>query len=246
MFECLIINDEKEKKDIYSKYYLLFFKVLAESVKCHHNDIAYFLLDKLHNYELNRTLYILESGLEYYNFNFIQNEIINQDSFFYFLCKFNYISPILLILNNPNIDNKIYKCTLKFKYDRKIIETKLTPFFAAIQTTNIELINILLRSKINVNETIEFTEIDKPPFANDIIVVKMPLFTFVFGIYMFGLDDIESLIKLLLSSDNVDVNAPGTYSKTFNRIMYADDTEMPPLSNEKPEIITKQSFIWAN
>ena len=232
-------NDDKEK-DIYSKYHLIFLKILVESIKCHHNDIANYLCDKLHNYELNKNLYILESSLEYYNFYFIQNEIINQDSFFYFLCKFNYISPILLILNNPNIDNKINKCTLKFEYSSKKIEIKLTPLLAAIQTNNIELINILLiSSKINVNEPIEMTEID---IFNE-KVAKIPSFPFVYGRYMFGIDNTE-LVKLLLSSNNIDVNAPYIITKSFNCILTAKDTEMPKLSKEKPEIITKRSHYY--
>lgn len=77
-------------------------KCFSEAVKCHHNEIADYLLN---NY-LKDSSDTLIQGLKYYNFWFIQNECINEKSFYY-LCCFDYYFLVEDILRRGNIDVNI-------------------------------------------------------------------------------------------------------------------------------------------
>ena len=74
--------------------------VLIESIKCHHIDIAKYFQDK--EEDLIDTLSNV-NGIKYYNFAFIQNDLINK-SLFYYLCKFDYYLLVKAILCTPDID----------------------------------------------------------------------------------------------------------------------------------------------
>lgn len=81
-------------------------EVLQESIKCHHNKLANFFIDKyFQNKSINEL--ILECSLKSHNYEFFPN-IINDETF-YFMCKYNYISivKILLDLKIPNINKEI-------------------------------------------------------------------------------------------------------------------------------------------
>ena len=75
---------------------------LKESIKCHHNEIADYLLN---NY-LKDSSDVLIQGLKYYNFWFIQKECINEKSFYY-LCCFDYYFLVEDMLRRGNIDINI-------------------------------------------------------------------------------------------------------------------------------------------
>ncbi|KAK8837254.1 hypothetical protein M9Y10_036684 [Tritrichomonas musculus] len=75
---------------------------LKESIKCHHNEIADYLLN---NY-LKDSSDTLIQGLKYYNFWFIQKECINEKSFYY-LCGFDYYFLVEDMLRRGNIDINI-------------------------------------------------------------------------------------------------------------------------------------------
>ena len=80
---------------------------LEESIKCHHNDITNYLLDKYFRIEEKDSNRFLIQNIKYYNFQFIQNEKINENSILY-ICQYNYYSLLNILLNEKKIDvNKI-------------------------------------------------------------------------------------------------------------------------------------------
>ena len=85
----------------------LYEKCFVEAVKCHHNEIAYYFLNNfLQNNEKNTKNAFLQ-GLKYYNFSFLQNELIIEKSIFY-MCQYDYYYFSCLLLKDTNIDvNKI-------------------------------------------------------------------------------------------------------------------------------------------
>ncbi|KAK8895685.1 hypothetical protein M9Y10_013569 [Tritrichomonas musculus] len=83
------------------------FLCLNESIKCHHNAITNYFLN---NILPNDSIILPENlvrFLKYYNFEFFQNDFINQSLFFYY-CKYDYVMFVNFLLMNEDIDlNKI-------------------------------------------------------------------------------------------------------------------------------------------
>ena len=80
-----------------------YIKCLKESIKCNHNNIANYILNKyLHN-EDEKSYDVFIQSLKNCNFLFIQNEYINESSFNY-LCKYDYYSLVLDLITNKNIN----------------------------------------------------------------------------------------------------------------------------------------------
>ena len=83
-----------------------------ESIKCHHNDIAfYFQNNFVHNVTQND---IILNSIRYYNFAFMQNNIIDGNLFFY-LVQYDYFILLLNIIENENIN------TIRKTYNIEII-----------------------------------------------------------------------------------------------------------------------------
>ena len=95
---------------------------LKESIKCHHNDIAKYIIDNLMDeksmlnniiFDFNYNLY--SYSFEYMNYNFFPE---NQESkcTFHYLCKFGYTELVKLYLQYGNIDinSRIVLHHLKF------------------------------------------------------------------------------------------------------------------------------------
>ena len=76
---------------------------LNESIKCHHNDIANYILDHYLSNEKENLNDIMVNSLKYYNLYFEQKDLINESSFFY-LCKYDYYIPVTILLNEKDID----------------------------------------------------------------------------------------------------------------------------------------------
>ena len=75
---------------------------LAEAIKCHHNNIARYIIDNL----LSQNTYlqndeVLESIFRYYNYSFFP-EKLDQDSIFFYLCQFNYSDIVGFIMQMKN------------------------------------------------------------------------------------------------------------------------------------------------
>ena len=95
-------------------------KCFKESVKCHHNNISYYIQRK---YLINKISYNLYTDIQdknelfyhafplcfkYYNFEFISNGFVNCIAFFYY-CKYDYyhLVKILSTIMSNNINNTI-------------------------------------------------------------------------------------------------------------------------------------------
>ncbi|KAK8881421.1 hypothetical protein M9Y10_004157 [Tritrichomonas musculus] len=98
-------------------------KVLKESIKCHHNNIANYIKSNLINesdnvYQIDGNYYgnIYSNSFQSHNYDFI-NEFINDKYVFFYLCEFNYIKLVRLFLADENIEIncQIIKTVIFFK-----------------------------------------------------------------------------------------------------------------------------------
>lgn len=71
-----------------------------EAIKCYHIDMANYIKNK---YLADKSIDISLKCLEFYNFEFIQKDIINA-SVFHLLCKYDYISFVKALLQDQSID----------------------------------------------------------------------------------------------------------------------------------------------
>ena len=78
-------------------------KCLIESIKCHHNDIANYILDQHLLKEKDNTNNVLSNSIKCYNLYFEPNNIINESSFFY-LCKYDHYKLVKILLEENDID----------------------------------------------------------------------------------------------------------------------------------------------
>ncbi|KAK8897056.1 hypothetical protein M9Y10_014990 [Tritrichomonas musculus] len=114
--EQMIHLVEDENKNFYLKY-------LKESIKCHHNEIANYIINNLINYNDDvalekRIIY----SFHYYNYIFLPPCQI--DKFFYYSCKFNHLEFVKILSKDSNVNiNKgvipkqkvfVYKISLFF------------------------------------------------------------------------------------------------------------------------------------
>ena len=88
-------------------------KCLIESIKCHHNDIANYILNQYLLKEKDISNDIMINSLKYHNLNFEQNDLITESSFYY-LCKYDHYMLVKSILKEMDIDvnTKIIHITL--------------------------------------------------------------------------------------------------------------------------------------
>ena len=74
-----------------------------ESIKCHHNDIAYYFINNYLQNEDENSQNTLKQSLKYYNFTFLKNELINESSFC-FMCKYDYYSLAKVFLATRDVE----------------------------------------------------------------------------------------------------------------------------------------------
>ena len=82
-------------------------KCLKEAIKCHHNDIANYIINNLldQNVEYNFKENLFAYCFHYYNFELLPDELDNEFTFFY-LCKYDYYELVKLFIENKEIDLK--------------------------------------------------------------------------------------------------------------------------------------------
>ena len=82
-----------------------YYPSLYESIKCHHNDIANYILNtfNLKSYEKINDRLLFKC----YNFNFLPQEIDFNISNLFYLCKYDYISLVDLFLKEKKIKEEI-------------------------------------------------------------------------------------------------------------------------------------------
>ena len=122
-----------------------------ESIKCHHNNIAEYIKNNFLN-DIDK-FDIIASCLKYYNFAFIDCELIKNS--FYYLCHYDYYQFVKLLVKNDKIDiNQIKNIFIQFF---QIIEFQFnynnkTVLIDAIERENVEIIKLLLENeKLDVN-----------------------------------------------------------------------------------------------
>lgn len=87
-----------ERTDVTSYMYCL-----KESIKCHHNDISNYIQANLLKKEKDNLNDLFIQGLKSYNFAFIQNDMINEN-YFYYMCRFGYYLIVDNLLKDKDID----------------------------------------------------------------------------------------------------------------------------------------------
>lgn len=75
-------------------------KCFEEAVKCHHNEIANFILSNLMKNKENQSQSVC---LQFYNFQFIKRDFINKNAFID-LCSFDYQILVDILVKSENID----------------------------------------------------------------------------------------------------------------------------------------------
>ena len=89
---------------------------VIESIKCHHNEIAEYFLNQT---EINNELFI-SSILQFHNYEFLSDDLGNDDDYFFYLCFYHYNTLVNLLItskeneiketiNNMNLLNEIDK-----------------------------------------------------------------------------------------------------------------------------------------
>lgn len=76
---------------------------LNESIKCHHNQIATYIIEEYFLKEKKKNLNAFDSGLQFYNFAFIEKEKITK-SLFLDLCQYDYYPLVQILMKTTNFD----------------------------------------------------------------------------------------------------------------------------------------------
>ncbi|KAK8849291.1 hypothetical protein M9Y10_018660 [Tritrichomonas musculus] len=206
---------------------------IIESIKCHHNKLT----DYFFNFEKNNKVQNFYSIiLKYYNFEYLQKEMINKSSFLD-LCKNDYFLFVQNILPSVNI-NEITNNSKEFRgkiedpnfeqililSHNKILYQQKSALHVAVEKENIDIIKLLLScNDIDVNllykshlgSCIE----DDQKTALHIAVKKSN----------------PEIVKLLLSCKKIDVNC---IKSKFRLPYYNNETALHiAVENENTEIV---------
>ena len=101
--ELIHVIEENLEKPFYSNFYKT---ILEEAIKCHHNDIAEYIINNYGNKRDESFCY----GLKYYNFCFMPENLNEYEiDFFYQLCEFNNSEIADLFLKNKKIEIDLKK-----------------------------------------------------------------------------------------------------------------------------------------
>ena len=187
-----IINIFEESNDLDKEDYK---KIIMKSIKCHHNEIVYYILNNFIQYEEIKSD-IIKTSLHFYNFQFIKNEDINSSSLLY-LCQYDHFFLLNLLIKKEDIDltNITYEGLDKIRE----VKYEFTALNAAIEKGNVEIVKLFLSSKNNDKI------INKPNIYHDNYnrinenIKKSPLYIAV------EIRNAE-IVKLLLEHENCDVN----------------------------------------
>ena len=99
-----------EEMEIYPKVDT-YLSMAINSMKCYHNEIAEYFISYFDLEENLKNIY--RKSLEYYNFQIMKPEIINNANLSY-LCRYDYYYFVNLLLKNDNLDINIQSKILKF------------------------------------------------------------------------------------------------------------------------------------
>ena len=79
-----------------------FEKILDESIKCHHNEIAKYIQNKYFLINENETEKSLSYGFHYYNYKYIPKQYNKR--YFSYLCQYNYIATVEFLIKNHELN----------------------------------------------------------------------------------------------------------------------------------------------
>ena len=86
--------------------------ILEEAIKCHHNDIADYMINNMLNEEneifsigrnFSKNIYLY--GFKYINYNYFPKDL-NHKFIFFYLCQYDYLTLVQLFVKYKNIDIK--------------------------------------------------------------------------------------------------------------------------------------------
>ncbi|KAK8870628.1 hypothetical protein M9Y10_008515 [Tritrichomonas musculus] len=175
---------------------------LFESIKCHHNDFAYYFLNnKVDQSSTSCNETIISSCFRYFNYLFFQSDF-NDNSMFYYLCQYGYVILIGIILtihkndyalkDSKNIDDFIYK--------------------ALNENNTIQIYYLLMITK-NISDI----------FARNNYLKEISIPNAITEIPKFAFNDCESLSKISIASSvtSIGINA-------FERCINLKNVSIPP------------------
>ncbi len=120
---------------------------LNEAIKCHHNDIANYIIQNYLPNEKKTNLDTFIKGLKYYNFDFIDKFFVSPD-FFEKFCEYDYpifvdylLKTIYFDVNHTKYGDEI---SLYFLIVFQFIYIQAPALFIAVENENIEIVKILL------------------------------------------------------------------------------------------------------
>lgn len=120
-------NNKLEPKDPTYK------ECLKESIKCHHNEVANYILKNFINEEdennFNENVY--SYGFHYHNYSFFPSNA-NNKLIFYYACQYDYYNIAEYYLSSKKVDVN------------EIINNKITPLYLAAERNNKDILNLLL------------------------------------------------------------------------------------------------------
>lgn len=139
-------------------------QILNESIKCHHNEVANYIINNYLDKEENDSF---TSSLKSYNFAFLQEDLIDNRSFFN-LCRYDYCLFVGQLIKQKNIDvNEAIENDIEYGYHHTYTETK-TILHVAIEKGNINMIKLLLTNEnIDVNSKKKY--VTQSPHPNILI-----------------------------------------------------------------------------
>ena len=79
-------------------------QILSESIKCHHNDIANYIMD---NFYINQNKYrksLAAYCLRFYNFSILPDDFIDDEFLFFYMCEFDYFTIVDFLLKTEKIN----------------------------------------------------------------------------------------------------------------------------------------------
>ena len=240
----------KSKNRFNQKTELFSYKIpLDEAIKCHHIDFANYIINNhLNTFDQNS---IVSISLKYYNFHFLNGELINENLFLD-LIKYGNIQLISIFLKEKSID--VNKAEVKVAdkenhfriLDKKeeinsayededidvnyIVKEIKSALFIAVKKCHSEIVKLLLSfNNIDVNFPYKFLSYDWS-YGEIEKITKTPLFMAVENA------DIE-IVKLLLMNDKLDINAQYKYDKSIGDMnLYCKTDDNYRLKQEKERV----------
>ena len=213
IFNILTENKIKPKDET-------FVRCLKEAIKCHHNEVANYILDNLISNEIKESINVTELGIKYHNFSFIETL---DSSLFGDLCFNNYPILVNLFVKKTNVDVN-EKFLIKGKRRKRhmsadarntyFIDEHKTPLYLSILNQNIEIVKILLNCEnIDVNAS---SKIRGKNYCDDFryLYNETPL-------CLATKKNLIEIVKVLLTNNKFDINLTSQIDDYDN-----DDTQL--------------------